>query len=172
MYKIRRKKTITLLFSSHTDDTGTHELGNATESFADVQAEDEPEASPASKHSDDVEGGDDIVVLDDASEPDKEDTSGGFDDDRHISMTSEDVLGGIAGEGAELHPEFDDFEDDQQFEVLETADGDLSEGLESSEMEQSPSGSSSVTDKERAQDSGREKSTSERSGMFCIQGLC
>lgn len=126
---------------------------------------DEPEASPASKHSGvSMEGGEDIVVLDNVSEPDKEDTSG-FGDERHISTTSEDVLGGIAGEGAELHPEFDDFEDDQQFEVLETADCDLSEGQESSEVEQSPSGSSSVTDKERGKDSGREKSSSERSGM-------
>ena len=125
---------------------------------------DEPEASPASKHSGGVEGGEDIVILDDVSEPDKDDTSG-FDDERHISTTSEDVLGGIAGEGAELHPDFDDFEDDQQFEVLETADGDLSEGQESSEVEQSPSGSSSVTDREGAKDSGREKSSSERSGM-------
>ena len=149
----------------HSDDTGSHEVDNTTESFTDVQAMDEPEASPASKHSGGV---DDIVVLDNVSEQDKDDTSGGsFDDERHISTTSEDVLGGIAGEGAELHPEFDDFEDDQQFEVLETAEGDLSEGPESSEVEQSPSGSSSVTDKERAQDTGREKS-SERSGMRVI----
>ena len=160
-----RKKSL-LLFSlsqthTHTDDTGTHELDNTTDSYTEVQGMDEPEASPASKHSGGVE---DIVILDDVSEPDKEDTSG-FDDDRHISTTSEDVLGGIAGEGAELHPEFDDFEDDQQFEVLETADGDLSEGQESSEVEQSPSGSSSVTDKEGIKDSGREKSSSERSGM-------
>ncbi len=147
--------------SPHTDDTGSHELDDTTDSFTDVQAMDEPEASPASKHSGGV---DDIVVLDDVSEPDKDDTSGGFDDERHISTTSEDALGGIAGEGAELHPEFDDFADDPHFEVLETAEGDLSEGQESSEVEQSPSGSSSVTDRERAQDSGREKSSS-RSGM-------
>ena len=130
---------------------------------------DEPEASPTSKHS---EGGEDIVVLDDVSEPDKENTSG-FDDERHISTTSEDVLGGIAGEGAELHPEFDDFEDDQQFEVLETADGgDLSEGQELSEVEQSPSGSSSTTDKERSKSSGREKSSSEKSGIGCSLDVC
>ena len=147
--------------NTHTDDTGTYELENTTDSFSDVQIMDEPEASPASKQSGGVE---DIVVLDDVSEPDKEDTSGGFDDERHISTTSEDVLGGMAGEGAELHPEFDDFEDDQQFEVLETADGDLSEGQESSELEQSPSGSSSVTDKERTKDSAEEKSPS---GMQC-----
>lgn len=153
-----------LPLSTHTDDTGSHEVDNT---FTDVQAMDEPEASPASKHSG---GMDDIVVLDNVSVPDKDDTSGGgFDDERHISTTSEDVLGGIAGEGAELHPEFDDdFEDDQQFEVLDTTEGDLSEGPESSEVEQSPSGSSSVTDKERAQDSGREKSSSERSGMLAM----
>ena len=124
---------------------------------------DEPEASPASKHSS-LDEGEDIVVLDDAVEADREDTSE-LDDSRRIS-TSEDVLGGIGGEDAELHPDFDDFEDDQHFEVLETADGDLSEGQESSEVGQmSPSGSS-ISEKEREKDSEREKSLTERSGMY------
>lgn len=105
-----------------------------------------------------------MVVLDDASETGRDDP---LDDDHQISTTSDDVIGGIGGEGAELHPEFDDFEDDdQQFEVLETADGDFSGGSHS--MDQSPSVSDSPSEKDirRDKESGkREKVTSEKSGI-------
>ena len=147
---------------THTDDIGPHEIDDTTDSFTDLQTMDDQEASPASKHS----GSEDMVVLDDASEADKEDTSVQDDDHHRISTTSDDVLGGIAGEGAELHPEFDDFEDDQHFEVLETADGDLSEGQESSEVEQSPA------DRERGKNKEREKLSSEKSGKKIFRGLC
>ena len=149
---------------TYTDDIGTHELDDTADSFVDVEGMDDPEASsPDSKHS----GGEDLVVLDDVSETDKEDAPG-HDDDRRISTTSDDVLGGISGEGAELHPEFDDFEDDQHFEVLETADGDLSEGQESSELEQSPSAGSA--DRETGKEKDREKLSSEKLGMNNMWG--
>lgn len=130
-----------------------------------AEAEDDlvEDTSPSGSKHGHIVGGEDMVVLDDVSETGRDDP---LDDDHQISTTSDDVIGGIGGEGAELHPEFDDFEDDdQQFEVLETADGDFSG--DSHSMGQSPSVSDSPSEKERGRDkeSGkREKSASEKSG--------
>ena len=126
------------------------------------------DTSPGSGKHGHIVGGEDMVVLDDTSETGKDDP---LDDDHQISTTSDDVIGGIGGEGAELHPEFDDdFEDDdQQFEVLETADGDFSE--DSHSVDQSPSVSDSPSEKDmrRDKESGkREKATSEKSGTVYI----
>ena len=125
------------------------------------------EQDPDCSRDDQVVGGEEMVVLDDASEAEREDSL-----DHQISTTSDDVLVGISGEGAELHPEFDDFEDDQQYEVLDTAGGDVSG--ESLGVEQSPrAGENSPSDKKREQgedkDGGgkREKSSPEKSGTVC-----
>ena len=122
------------------------EQQDLTETITDSEA---VEASPESsdKH-DHIVGGEDLVVLDDASEPGREEA---HDLENQVSHTSEDVLGGMAGEGAELHPEFDDFYDDQHFEVLDTADGDFS-GESHDLEEQSPDTTDDKKDR-----GGREK---------------
>ena len=138
-----------------------------TESFTELEeVAEEQEMSPAGTKHDHIVDGEDMVVLDDASEAERTET---LDIDHQISTTSEDVLGGIGGEGAELHPEYDDFDvDDQHFEVLETADGDFSG--ESHDLEQSPNLDDSLSEKkDRERESGkRERSSYEKSGSYSL----
>lgn len=155
----------TFFFLWATDDIGTQEVDQMTDSLTEQSDSREMGDPEISKH-DHMVVGEDMVILDDTSEGGKEDT---LDDDRRISTTSDDVLAGIGGEGAELHPEYDDFDDDdQQFEVLETADGDLS----GEQRETEPSTDTSSTKKERGRDreSGKkEKPSSEKSGTICTR---
>ena len=137
----------------------------ASDSLTEHQTLEDPD--PTGGKDDHIVGGEEMVVLDDALEAEREDNL-----DHQISTTSDDVLVGISGEGAELHPEFDDFEDDQQYEVLETADGDFSG--ESLSVEQSPSVGERSPD-DRKEDLGgdgdggkREKSSPEKSGTVYI----
>ena len=150
------------------DDVGAQEMDQpTTESFTELEeVAEEQEMSPAGNKHDHIVDGEDMVVLDDASEAERTET---LDIDHQISTTSEDVLGGIGGEGAELHPEYDDFDvDDQHFEVLETADGDFSG--ESHDLEQSPNLDDSLSEKkERERESGkRERSSYEKSGSYSL----
>ena len=150
------------------DDIGTSEIEETMDTLTtELQAEEGPETTNPGddKHGSHIVGGEDMVILDDASETGKDDP---LDDDHHVSTTSDDGLAGIGGEGAELHPEFDDFEDDDQhFEVLETVDGDFSG--DSHDLEQSRSVGDSPSEKKergREKESGkREKVSSEKSGM-------
>ena len=126
---------------------------------------------PDCSRDDGVVGGEEMVVLDDASEVEREENL-----DHQISTTSDDVLVGISGEGAELHPEFDDFEDDQQYEVLDSAGGDVSG--ESLGMEQSPKAGENSPNEEKVEQGEdkdgekREKVSPEKSGTSSKCSQC